>query len=203
VPRSPVSGGRSHPSTSPGAAWRGRTVREGALMSLTLLRGAYRLVDACAAPGWDPEGNAVSIFAAGVTVPEAVQSGRELRERGGLASVFVVTSPDRLYWDLREPRPHLEVPVVSLWTTERGVSHGRVSSTRVRESAARAPRACGPSRTRRGPPEPAPVYGRAGRSRARRPGEMERPSGSTSGRCRPTIPISPRAARTMRRSFER
>ena len=28
--------GRSHPSTSPGAAWRGRNVREGAFMSLTL-----------------------------------------------------------------------------------------------------------------------------------------------------------------------
>lgn len=66
---------------------------------------SYRLVDARAAPGWDPEGNAVSIFAAEVTVPEAVQSGRELRERDELASVFVGTSPDRLYRDLREPRP--------------------------------------------------------------------------------------------------
>jgi hypothetical protein len=74
-------------------------------MSLTLLRGAYRLVDARAAPGWDPGGNAVSMFAAGVTVPEAVQSRRELRERDELASVFVATSPDRLYRDLREPRP--------------------------------------------------------------------------------------------------
>jgi hypothetical protein len=31
-----VSGGRSHPSTSPGAAWRGRKFREGRFMSLTL-----------------------------------------------------------------------------------------------------------------------------------------------------------------------
>jgi hypothetical protein len=40
---SAVSGGRSHPSTSPGAAWRGRTVREGAFMSLTLYfqKGAW------------------------------------------------------------------------------------------------------------------------------------------------------------------
>jgi pyruvate dehydrogenase E1 component len=87
------------------------------------LRGAYRLVDARAAPGWDPDANAVSIFAAGVTVSEAVQAGRALRERGVLASVFVVTSPDRIYRGLRDPRPYLEdlvsaeeegVPVVSV-----------------------------------------------------------------------------------------
>jgi len=88
-----------------------------------VLRGAYRLVDARGEPGWDPDTNAVSVFAAGVTVPEAVQAGRALRERGVLASIFVVTSPDRLYRDLRGPRPYLEelvgaeeegVPVVSV-----------------------------------------------------------------------------------------
>jgi len=88
-----------------------------------VLRGAYRLVDARDAPGWDPEANAVNVFATGVTVPEAVQASHELRERGVLASVFAVTSPDRLYRGLREPRPHLEalvsaeeegVPVVSV-----------------------------------------------------------------------------------------
>jgi pyruvate dehydrogenase E1 component len=88
-----------------------------------VLRGAYRLVDARGEPGWDPETNAVSIFAAGVTVPEAVQAGRALRERGVLASVFAVTSADRLYRGLREPRPYVEdlvsaeeegVPVVSV-----------------------------------------------------------------------------------------
>ena len=87
------------------------------------LRGAYRLVDARDAPGWDPDANAVSIFAAGVTVSEAVQAGRALRERGVLASVFAVTSPDRIYRGLRDPRPYLEdlvsaeeegVPVVSV-----------------------------------------------------------------------------------------
>jgi pyruvate dehydrogenase E1 component len=65
----------------------------------------------------------VSLFAAGVTVPEAVGASRALKERGVLASVFVVTSPDRLYRGLREPRPYLEelvgpeeedVPVVSV-----------------------------------------------------------------------------------------
>jgi pyruvate dehydrogenase E1 component len=88
-----------------------------------VLRGAYRLVDARGEPGWDPETNAVSLFAAGVTVPEAVHAARALRERGVLASVFAVTSPDRLYRGLREPRPYLEtlvsadeegVPVVSV-----------------------------------------------------------------------------------------
>src|SRR5262245_29668862 len=88
-----------------------------------VLRGAYRLVDARGEPGWDPDTNAVSLFAAGVTVPEAVHAARALRERGVLASVFAVTSPDRLYRGLREPRPYLEtlvsadeegVPVVSV-----------------------------------------------------------------------------------------
>jgi len=56
-------------------------------------------------------------------VPEAVQAARALRERGVLASVFVVTSADRLYRDVRDPRPYLEelvspeeegVPVISV-----------------------------------------------------------------------------------------
>ena len=88
-----------------------------------VLRGASRLVDARGAPGWDPETNAVSIFAAGVTVPAAVAASHALRERGVQASVFAVTSPDRLYRGLRDPRPYLEdlvsaeeegVPVVSV-----------------------------------------------------------------------------------------
>ena len=66
---------------------------------------------------------AVSLFAAGVTVPEAKGASRALRERGVFASVFVVTSPDRLYRGLREREPHLlrlvgadeeNVPVVSV-----------------------------------------------------------------------------------------
>jgi pyruvate dehydrogenase E1 component len=88
-----------------------------------VLRGAYRLVDGRQAPGWDPEDNAVHIFAAGVMVPEAVEASRVLGERGVFASVFAVTSPDRLFRGLREPRPYLEqivtgdeegVPVVSV-----------------------------------------------------------------------------------------
>jgi pyruvate dehydrogenase E1 component len=88
-----------------------------------VLRGGYRLIDARGAPGWDPEQNAVHIFAAGAMVPEAVEASRLLSERGVLASVFVVTSPGRLYRGLRAPRPYLEelvsadeegVPVVSV-----------------------------------------------------------------------------------------
>src|SRR5881397_2917048 len=88
-----------------------------------VLKGGYRLVDAHREPGWDPEDNGVHIFAAGVMVPEAVEASRGLRASGVLASVFVVTSPDRLYRGLRRPRPHLEtlvsaeeegVPVVSV-----------------------------------------------------------------------------------------
>ena len=88
-----------------------------------VLHGGYRLIDARGEPGWDPEDNAVHIFAAGVMVPEAVAAAGELRARGVLANVFVVTSPDLLYRGLREPRPYLEslvtaeeegVPVVSV-----------------------------------------------------------------------------------------
>jgi pyruvate dehydrogenase E1 component len=66
---------------------------------------------------------AVHLFAAGVMVPEALAAARALRAMDVFASVFVVTSPDRLYRGLRGPRPHLEslvtadeedVPVVSV-----------------------------------------------------------------------------------------
>lgn len=88
-----------------------------------VLRGGYRLVDARAEPGWDPEGNAVHLFATGVMVPEAVDAARALREHGVFASVFVMTSADLLYRDQRQPHPYLlelvtadeeGVPVVSV-----------------------------------------------------------------------------------------
>jgi pyruvate dehydrogenase E1 component len=87
-----------------------------------VLRGGYRLLDARAQPGYDVD-RAVHVFAAGVMVPEALAAARELREANAFASVFVVTSPDRLYRGLRAPRPYLEtlvtadeedVPVVSV-----------------------------------------------------------------------------------------
>jgi len=85
--------------------------------------GGYRLLDARGEPGWDAESSAVSIFAMGVMVPEALAAARGLREHGIHASVFVVTSPDRLYRGLNGPRPHLHrlvgadeegVPIVSV-----------------------------------------------------------------------------------------
>ncbi|MBI4562646.1 MAG: pyruvate dehydrogenase [Candidatus Rokubacteria bacterium] len=88
-----------------------------------VLRGGYRLIDARREAGYDPEQNAVHIFAAGVMVPEAVEASRALREAGVFANVFAVTSPDLLYRGLRAPRPYLEqlvaaeeegVPVVSV-----------------------------------------------------------------------------------------
>jgi pyruvate dehydrogenase E1 component len=88
-----------------------------------VLKGGYRLIDARQEPSWDPEDNAALIFAAGAMVPEAVEANRALRAEGIFASVFVVTSPDRLYRELRRPHPHLEtlvgadeegVPIVSV-----------------------------------------------------------------------------------------
>ena len=95
-----------------------------------VLRGGYRLIDARPQPGYDPEDNAVHIFAAGVMVPEAVEASRALRAAGVWANVFAVTSPDLLYRGLRRARPHLidlvsadeeGVPVVSVLD---GHSHG-------------------------------------------------------------------------------
>jgi pyruvate dehydrogenase E1 component len=87
-----------------------------------VLAGGYRLVDARGGAGWSADA-AVNLFAVGVTVSAAVEAARRLGERGAFASVFVVTSPDRLYRGLRDPRPYLEtlvgadeedVPVVSV-----------------------------------------------------------------------------------------
>ncbi|HME93531.1 MAG TPA: transketolase C-terminal domain-containing protein, partial [Methylomirabilota bacterium] len=88
-----------------------------------VLRGGYRLIDARRQPGYDAEANAVHIFAAGVMVPEAVEASRMLAAEGVCASVFVVTSPDRLYRGLRATGPYVlelvsaeeeGVPVVSV-----------------------------------------------------------------------------------------
>ncbi len=95
-----------------------------------VLRGGYRLVDARGESGCDAESNAVHLFAAGVMVPEAVEAARVLRTENIFASVFAVTSPDKLYRGLRDRRPYLEdlvtpdeedVPIVSVLD---GHSHG-------------------------------------------------------------------------------
>ena len=96
----------------------------------SVLRGGYRLIDARSESGWDPESNAVHLFAAGVMLPEAIDAARALRAQNIFASVFAVTSPDKLYRGLRDPRPYLEdlvtaeeedVPIVSVLD---GHSHG-------------------------------------------------------------------------------
>ena len=87
-----------------------------------VLAGGYRLLDGRSTDGWSAEG-AVNLFAVGVTVPAAIEAARRLSECGTYPSVFVVTSPDRLYRGLRKPRPYVEtlvgadeedVPVVSV-----------------------------------------------------------------------------------------
>ncbi len=87
-----------------------------------VLRGAYRLLDARAEPGYDSE-RAVHVFAAGAMMPEAVQAMTQLRRHGACPTLFVVTSPDLLYRGLRESRPYVEelveadeegVPIVSV-----------------------------------------------------------------------------------------
>jgi len=88
-----------------------------------VLAGGYRALDARGASGWDPEENAVSLFAAGVMAPEAVAAARTLAGDGIHASVFIATSPDLLYRGLRQRRGALErlvgadeegVPIVSV-----------------------------------------------------------------------------------------
>ena len=95
-----------------------------------VLRGGYRLIDARERPGYDREGDAVHIFAAGVMVPEAVAASRALAAQGVHANVFVVTSPDLLHRGLRTTDPYVldlvaadeeGVPVVSVLD---GHSHG-------------------------------------------------------------------------------
>ena len=95
-----------------------------------VLRGGYRLIDARSQAGYDPDGDAVHIFAAGAMVPEAVAASRALAAEGVHASVFVVTSPDLLHRGLRTTCPYLlalvsadeeGVPVVSVLD---GHSHG-------------------------------------------------------------------------------
>jgi pyruvate dehydrogenase E1 component len=85
-------------------------------------RGGYRLVDGRQRSDWSPDANAVHLFVAGVLATEAVEAARRLGDDGIAASVFVVTSPDRLYRGVRGDRPWLlelvtsdeeEVPVVS------------------------------------------------------------------------------------------
>jgi pyruvate dehydrogenase E1 component len=87
-----------------------------------VLAGGYRLLDARGQPGWNAD-DAVTVFAAGVMAPAALEASRSLQAAGIFASVVAVTSPDRLYRGTRGPHGHLErlvsadeedVPIVSV-----------------------------------------------------------------------------------------
>ena len=87
-----------------------------------VLRGGYRLHDARREAGYDAD-RAVHLFAMGAMVPAALEAATRLYARAVHASVFVVTSADRLYRDLRRPHPYVEtlveadeeeVPIVSV-----------------------------------------------------------------------------------------
>ena len=66
-----------------------QALRTAGVERLQVLQGAYRLVDR-----GRPD---VTIWAAGVMVPEAVEAGRRLEADGVRANVFAITSPDLLY----------------------------------------------------------------------------------------------------------
>jgi len=62
-----------------------------------VIRGTYRLVDRSGEAGYQPGKNAVHIFAAGATVPQAVAASSRLQEKGVFANVFNVTGAGPLY----------------------------------------------------------------------------------------------------------
>jgi pyruvate dehydrogenase E1 component len=72
-----------------------------AALRAQVLRGGYRLVDRSAEPGYEPGANVVTLVAAGVMVPEAVEASRELSTEGIHANVVALTSPRACYAEWR------------------------------------------------------------------------------------------------------
>ena len=72
-----------------------------ATLRTQVLRGGYRLVDRSAEPGYEPGANVVTLVAAGVMVPEAVEAGRQLALEGIHANVVALTSPRACYAEWR------------------------------------------------------------------------------------------------------
>jgi len=66
-----------------------------------VLRGGYRLIDRSAQPGYEPGANVVTLVAAGVMVPEAVEASRALAADGIHANVVALTSPRACYVEWR------------------------------------------------------------------------------------------------------
>ena len=61
-----------------------------------VLRGGYRLIDRSSEPGYEPGANVVTLVAAGVMVPEAVEASQALAADGIHANVVALTSPRAL-----------------------------------------------------------------------------------------------------------
>jgi len=68
------------------------------------LAGGYRLIDARAADPSIPADAVVQIAVGGIMVPEAVEAAKRLAEEGVAANVLVITSPERLYAQIRAAR---------------------------------------------------------------------------------------------------
>ena len=79
------------------------------------LAGGYRLVDRRGYAGYEPGDNVVNVFAMGSVVTEALDAAAKLLERGVLANVIVISSPELLLGilgdkdDYRHLREGLEV----------------------------------------------------------------------------------------------
>lgn len=69
-----------------------------------VLAGGYRIIDRTVHAPELPASDTVSIFTGGIMAPEAIEAARRLHEEGVAANVIVVTSPDRLYAELRASR---------------------------------------------------------------------------------------------------
>jgi pyruvate dehydrogenase E1 component len=66
-----------------------------------VLRGGYRLVDRAGEPGYEPGANVVTLVAAGVMVPEAIEASERLAVDGIHANVVALTSPRACYAEWR------------------------------------------------------------------------------------------------------
>ncbi|HWV34950.1 MAG TPA: 1-deoxy-D-xylulose-5-phosphate synthase N-terminal domain-containing protein [Thermomicrobiales bacterium] len=69
-----------------------------------VLAGGYRLIDRTIATPDLPAADTVQIACGGIMVPEAVAAARRLAEEGVAANVLVITSPERLYDQVRTAR---------------------------------------------------------------------------------------------------
>lgn len=69
-----------------------------------VLAGGYRLIDRTVSTPGLPVENVVHIAVGGIMVPEAVEAARRLAEEEIAANVLVITSPERLYAQIRSSR---------------------------------------------------------------------------------------------------